>query len=115
MNIEALHSAIDVLNQAAENFSKMPEQNQESLMASMNLQMSSLYLVDLLQNLQNGSDPYEAYLAVAQGDTPLDEFSRVLDTLMPSADDSVSPCPCCGTLVPAGTINRDVLKDVSAE
>lgn len=71
MNVEKLLHAVSVIEEVADAFGTMPEDQKECLMASLQCRMVSLYLLELAKHLQDGMEPYDACLAAAQGKTPL--------------------------------------------
>lgn len=70
--IDRLTSACDVLGEMSDLFMKMPEAERESVLASLHIQATRLYLMDFARLLADGMDPYDAMVHAAIGDVPID-------------------------------------------
>lgn len=111
MNVQSLLNAVSTMEQVANNFRNMPEQEQEAVYGSLHLRMASLYLLALAKNLQIGLDPYDAYIAVARGDTGIPEERLAVTRKELPPNEEVGCCPCCNSLVRLERINRNMIKD----
>jgi len=82
MDVEKLIDAITVIEQVADNFGSMPEDKKGSVTAALHCRMCGLYLVELAKHLQDGMDPYDAYIAAALGDMELPETAQTVANLL---------------------------------
>ena len=71
MQVEKLIEAAELLGEIATNFRNMPEEQQKTVSACLQIQIVQMYLLDLSHHLVQGADPYEAMLMAAKGDTPI--------------------------------------------
>lgn len=74
MNVEKIMQAVSVIEEIADALNDMPQDHRECVMASLQCRMVSLYLMTLAKHLQDGMEPYDAYLAAAAGKTNLSDI-----------------------------------------
>lgn len=74
MNVKKLIQAVSVIEEVADAFNRMPEDQKESVAASLHCRIVSLYIIELAKHLQDGLEPYDACLAAVQGKTPLSDM-----------------------------------------
>lgn len=73
MDVEKLMQAVSAIEEVADAFGNMPEDQKECVEASLHCRITSLYLIELAKHLQEGMEPYDACLATAQGKTLLSD------------------------------------------
>lgn len=71
MKVQELLDAVGIIEQVADNFNQMPEDEKNAVKASLHCRMASTYLIELAKHLQDGMEPYDAYLATARGEMPI--------------------------------------------
>lgn len=74
MNTEKIMQAVDVIEEVAGMFIKMPEEQKECLIVALQFQTVSLALMELAKHLLDDKDPYDACLAVARGGALLSDI-----------------------------------------
>ena len=74
MDVEKLMQAVGVIEEVATVFQDMPEDHEECIVAALQCQMVSLYLMEFAKHLRDGMGPNEACLSVAQGKTLLSDM-----------------------------------------
>lgn len=74
MNVEKLLQAVSAIEEVADAFGRIPEDQNECVSASLQCRLVSLYLIQLAKHLHDGMDIYDALLITAQGKTLLTDM-----------------------------------------
>lgn len=71
MQVDKLIDAAEILGELSDNFQRMPEEQRNSLCASLQIEIVRLFLLELAKHIADGMDPYDAMIKTAIGDTPI--------------------------------------------
>lgn len=74
MNVDKLLQAVSVIEEVADAFNDMPEDQKASVAASLHCRITSLYLLELAKHLQDGMEPYDACLETLRGKMALSDI-----------------------------------------
>ncbi|SDG72099.1 hypothetical protein SAMN05660652_00540 [Propionivibrio dicarboxylicus] len=69
MQVEKIADAAQVLGELSDNFLNMPENVRQCVQASLHLEITRTYLLELAKGLTEGKEPYDAMIQAAQGMT----------------------------------------------
>ncbi len=81
MNVDKLLQAVSVIEEVADAFNDMPEDQKASVTASLHCRITSLYLLELAKHLRDGMEPYDACIGDNTGQNGTVRYwcSRVTD------------------------------------
>ncbi|KQP12796.1 hypothetical protein [Pseudorhodoferax sp. Leaf267] len=71
-----LRQASQVLRWICERLDAMPEHRREALQAQAFCHLANMVVLELVEHLDNGSEPYEALCSTALGGLRFDGFTR---------------------------------------
>ncbi len=78
MNIEQLHSCAAVLGEMSNNFTALPTDKENAVQAGLYCQMVQLYVLELAKHLTDGMEPYDAFVATANGQLVIPESKALV-------------------------------------
>jgi hypothetical protein len=78
MNIQQLLDCADVLGEMSNNFTALPADKANAVLAGANCMMARLCVLELAKHLTDGMEPYDAFVATANGELEIPESTALV-------------------------------------
>lgn len=82
MNIQQLENCAAVLCEMSKNFIDIPSESTKPLEAGKYCQMAQLYVLELATHLSKGLEPFDAYVATANGELEVPESKALMLSIL---------------------------------
>lgn len=82
MNIQQLEDCAAVLGEMSKNFIDIPSESTKTLEAGLSCQMAQLYVLELAAHLTKGMEPFDAYVATANGELEIPESKALMLSIL---------------------------------